>query len=343
MFYHQLEQAILWFCRQMSEDSWWSFSFHVYMFLAIVLACLVCGAVGSLVVSNRMSFFSDALAHCAFAGVALGILMALASGWTLAEVSHDRAFRTVAMVVFGIIFGILIALVREKTSLSNDTVIGVFFAGAIGLGAMLLKALSTRQYFPLEQFLFGEPSTAQAGDLEALIWLLAVTGVFLYVGYNEMVLASFSTSLARSRGVSTRLWHYGFIVLLGVIVNLCIQIVGVLLINAMLIVPAATAANWSRNMRQFFRNSVLLAIAVGVLGLWLALNVQIPDPPRSPLTFGVSGTIVVTSVLFFVLSMLTSPLVRLVRPRPGAAQPLQYSADGPRMVASGEPQRQPPA
>jgi zinc transport system permease protein len=343
MFYHHLEQAILWFSSLWPEDSIPSYPFYVRTVLAIVLACLVCGAAGSLVVGNRMSFFSDALAHCAFAGVALGFLLALFAGMSWAAIREDRLFLTSVMVGFGILIGILIAFVREKTSLSNDTVIGVFFAGAIGLGAMLLKAVSARGFINLEALLFGDPTLATELDLELLTWLLLLTGTFLWLGYNDMVFASFSTSLARSRGISTRLWDYGFIVLLGVIVNLCIQVVGVLLINAMLIVPAATAANWSRNMRQFFRNSVLLALLVGVLGFGISLFLQIPDPPREALRFGISGTIVVTSVLFFTLSMLTSPLSRLLRRAPAAPQPLQYSADGPRMVASGEPHRPPPA
>lgn len=340
MFYQQLEQAIYWFSDLISVSP-----LHVFPLLAILLVCLICGGVGSLVVGNRMAFFSDALAHCAFAGVALGILLALIFGRPLHEIRGDRFLLIGSMVGFGIVVGVLIALVREKTSLSNDTVIGVFFAGAMGLGAMLMTAVTQRGYFNLEAFLFGGAATAEALDLEILIWVVVFTGIFLSVGYNGMVFTSFSTSLARSRGVQTRLFHYLFIVLLGIIVNLAINIVGVLLINAMLIVPAATAANWSRNMRQFFLRTVVLAVLSGAIGVWLSHAIRIPDPsrPNDPLKFGVSGTIIVTSVLFFILSMLTFPRFRRGRRPPGPPESLHYSVNGPRMVASAEPEQAPPA
>src|SRR5262249_14770834 len=158
-----------------------------------------------------------------------------------------------------------------------------------------------------------DPTFATAEDLEMLFWLAILTALFLVFMYNHMVFGSFSSSLARSRRVPTRLSHYLFIVLLGIIVNLSIQTVGVLLINGLLIVPAATAANVSANMKQFFRRSVLIAFVVGGIGYWLSLVLSIPDPPRSPLRFGISGTIIVLSVLLFVLSMLIGPLRRLLR------------------------------
>jgi zinc transport system permease protein len=302
-----IDQVIQWFCHLWPQGSLPNLPFFVYPAVAILFVALVCGAVGSLVVGNRMSFFSDALAHCAFAGVALGIMLALLAGFQLADIRESRGFLTAVMVTFGIIVGVLIAFVREKTSLSSDTVIGVFFAGAVGLGAMLLKAVTSRGYYNLEMFLFGYPTDATADDIEWLFWLALLTGVFLY---NDSVFASFNTSLARSRGVRVRLCQYLFIMLLGIIVNLSIQIVGVLLINALLIVPAATAANLSRNMRQFFWFSVLTALGVAFFGYWLSLELKIPDPPREPLKFGVSGTIVVLSVLCFTASMLLGPWLR---------------------------------
>jgi zinc transport system permease protein len=292
-----------------------------------------------------MAFFSDALAHCAFAGVALGILLALVFGTPLTEIRESRYLITFVMIGFGIIVGVLIAFVRENTALSNDTVIGVFFAGAMGLGAMLLKAVSSRGYFNLENFLFGEPSTATAQDIELLLGLVILIGIFLCLLYNDMVFASFSPSLARSRRVPTRLAHYLFIVLLGIIVNLSIQIVGALLINGLLIVPAATAANVSTNMRQFFRRSVVIALLVGVGGYWLSLILRIPDPPREPLGFGIGGTIVVLSVLAFALSMLVRPASRLAK-RPFTKSPRASPLHNPPLVptmAKNEPRGVPPA
>src|SRR5262249_51898762 len=222
-----IDQVIEWFCHLWPQGTFPNLPYFVYPAVAILLVALVCGAVGSLVVGNRMSFFSDALAHCAFAGVALGIILALLAGFQLAEIRESKGFLTAVMVGFGIIVGVGIAFVREKTSLSSDTVIGVFFAGAIGLGAMLLKAVTSRGYYNLEMFLFGYPTDATAQEIEWLFWLVLLTAMFLVFLYNDSVFASFNTSLARSRGVRIRLCQYLFIMLLGVIVNLSIQIVGV--------------------------------------------------------------------------------------------------------------------
>src|SRR5215467_12752206 len=102
---------------------------NVHGLLAVVLVSLVCGSLGSLVVGNRMAFFSDALAHCAFAGVGLGLLISIFTE-TPDELLRQRI--TLVMVAFGVGIGILIAFVREQTGLANDTVIGVFYAGAVG-------------------------------------------------------------------------------------------------------------------------------------------------------------------------------------------------------------------
>src|SRR5205814_8771774 len=105
-------------------------------FISVVLVSLICGAISSLVLSNRMAFFSDALAHFAFAGVALGILM------NIAGLLANDDWIVPVMVLFGVMTGCGIAYVKQKTVLANDTIIGVFFAGAMGLGAVLLTAVT---------------------------------------------------------------------------------------------------------------------------------------------------------------------------------------------------------
>jgi zinc transport system permease protein len=268
--------------------------------IAIVLVSLISGGVGSLVVSNRMAFFSDALAHCAFAGMAFGLLIALIFD------ANDVAFRqwiTLIRVGFGVVFGLLIAYVDDKSSLPSDTVIGVFFAAALGLGAIFAK-VGNRRFNFLESFLFGSPLAAQAVDLLWLLVLLLFTIVFLFCCYNALVFGSFNASLARSRRVPSRLARYLFVVLLGVIVNLCQQTVGVLLINGLLIVPAATASNLSGNLRQMMWRSIALALFSGVVGLLLSVEINnILDRGRSRIEIGIGGTVLVLSVVIFGLSL----------------------------------------
>jgi zinc transport system permease protein len=283
--------------------------FDVGALLSVLLISTVCGLVGALVVGNRMAFFSDAMAHCAFAGISLGLIIALGMGFTT-QSDELQWLLPLIMAAFGALIGVGIAFVRENTGLASDTVIGVFFAGAIGFGAMILQGFSTRRSFDPERFLFGGPTFVQPLDLLILTILLLLTVVVLVWRYNQFVLASFNPSLARSRGVRVQMNNYLFVVLLALIVNFSITAVGVLLINALLIVPAATASNVSRDMRRMFRWTLGLSLVTGLAGLVISQRVSLPLGPGGPKQFGVSGTIICVGVLCFAASMAVAALKR---------------------------------
>jgi zinc transport system permease protein len=289
---------------------------NVLGLLAVILVSLICGGVGSLVVGNRTAFFSDALAHTAFAGISLGFLTAILFG-VLDRPGDFYDWATPIMVVFGILVGLAIAYVGERTSLANDTVIGVFFAGAMGFGAMLLKGISQLgKYFNPEEFLFGSPATVSSRGLQILFALAVLAAVLLGLLYNQLLFTTFNPSLARSRRVWVRLCSYQFIALLAVIINVCLRTVGALLINALLIVPAATASNLSRNLRQMFWATVGLSLAVGVAGYVLAYHLRVSLPSGKPLTFGSGGRIVVLSVVLFFASLALAGWQRRRAPAP---------------------------
>jgi zinc transport system permease protein len=310
-----LDHLVTAFTQWWPEGTYFSFGWNVYSALSITLVAIICGAVGSLVVANRMAFFSDALAHCAFAGAAFGLLLGLILG---ASDENFRQWILLIMIAFGVIVGLLIAFVQEKSGLPSDTVIGVFFAGAIGLGAIFVKTVGNRKYFNLESFLFGDPLLVQTSEILWLIVLLLLTWLFLILNYNTLVFASFNDSLAFSRQLRVRLCRYLFIALLGLIVNLCQQVVGVLLVNALLIVPAATAGNCARNMRQLFWGAISLGLFAGWAGAALNWEIVIPDPlaPSHRLAFGQGGVIVVINVLLFVVSMVAGPRLKARAAKP---------------------------
>jgi zinc transport system permease protein len=305
---HWLDRLIDAFTLMFPRDSFFSESYNVRALLALVLVSLSCGAVGSLVVGGRMAFFSDALAHCAFAGISIGFVFfeALVAHGQRAQPGQFWEWVTPIMILFGVLVGYGIVFIRTRTGLASDTVIGVFFAGSIGLAAMLRKILHRRELFSLEDFLFGDPLLVQGPDLVYLAGLLLFTAVLLGVLYNRLLLASFSNSLALSRRVPVRLVNYLFVMLLAVLVNLSLRCVGVLLINALLIVPAATAANVSRNMRQMFWLTILLCLAVSVGGQWIAHDVE----ARTRVPLGIPGVVILLSVLLFVVSMLLGHRIR---------------------------------
>src|SRR5260370_779646 len=189
-----LNQVIYVICNlPWPEGTIFTHDHNVRGILATLVVCFICGAMGSLVVGNRMAFFSDALAHCAFAGVGLGLLLCL-----LAETPDDlvRQRITLIMVCFGVSIGLLIAFVREQTGLASDTVIGVFYAGSIGLGAVVTRVVQRRRFFSIEDFIFGNPTSVQNWEVILLLGLAIGTAIFLGVMNNWLVLSSASPSPA---------------------------------------------------------------------------------------------------------------------------------------------------
>ncbi len=281
--------------------------------VAVILLGLTCGLVGAQVVGSRMAFFSDAMAHTAFAGVGVSLLLVvlLTGARSAADAEQFRWVVPFGAAAFGVAAGLGIAAVRDRTGLTNDTIIGVFFALAVGLGALFLPTVGKIVRYNPEVFLFGGLSSVGAGDLLALAVLLAVTAAFMCWRSNALSLASFNPSLARSRGLPVRRDGYLFIALLAVTVNLAVGILGALLINALLVVPAAAAANIGRNLRQVFWLTVAGSVGCGLAGVLLSSILVVPLAGER-VRFGPSGLAVVVCVGWFFLTM----LIAAVRGRP---------------------------
>jgi zinc transport system permease protein len=303
---HWLDVLLLRLASSAPENSFWAEDFNLRALLALVLVSLICGAVGSLVVGGRMAFFSDALAHCAFASVSIGFVVFTTLTVHVWPQAQFWDWVTVIMLTFGVLIGYSIVTVGDRTGLAGDTVIGVFFAGAIGLAALLRKIMQSRQLFSLEDFLFGDPLLVSASELVYLGLLALLVAVVLGLIYNHLLLVGFSPSLALSRNVPGRLSRYAFVILLALIVNLCIRTVGALLINALLVVPAATAVNVARNLRQLFWWTVGLCLACCLGGQWLSWEID----SRYRLKLGIPGAIVLLSVAFFVVTALFTSRLR---------------------------------
>lgn len=301
---HWLDQILNSFASNFSEGSFFNQVFNLRAMLALALVSVTCGAVGSMVVGSRMAFFSDALAHCAFAGVSLGYVIFELFILGARPKAEFWEWVTPIMVVFGVAVGAGIAYVRGQTGLASDTVIGVFFAFSLGFAAMLKNIINDRSVFSLEDFLFGDPLFVSASEILYMAGLAVFTWVFLFFFYNRMVFSSFNSSLALSRRFPVTILYYMFVILLALIVNLCLRYVGVLLINALLIVPAATAFNIGRNLREVFWITVLLSVFVCLAGLGASWELQV----RSGVKFGVSGTIVMLGVGLFFCSMIIGKL-----------------------------------
>jgi len=220
--------------------------------LALLLLTPLLALLGTMAVNQQMAFFSDALGHSALTGIGLGIVLGVSSD-------------LVAMLVFGVVWALLICYIKQTGAASTDTVISVFSSTSVAAGLLILsRGGGFAKYSAL---LIGDVLTVQPADL---LWLLIalIAGVILWAAmYNQLLLGSINASLARTRGVRTRLVECAFVVLVAVAVMLAIKWVGVMLINALLILPAAAGRNIARSSRQHALWSVLIALISGVGGL----------------------------------------------------------------------------
>ena len=278
--------------------------------IAVVLLGVTCGCIGSTVVGNRMAFFSDAMAHTAFAGVALAVLcvIVLFGVRTTLEAGPYLWVVLPVMVATGVVGAVLMTAARERTGLTNDTVIGVFFAASVGLAATIVPKVREYVNVDPEQFLYGSILLTGGEDIAYLFALCVLTVASVCWRYNAWAVAAINPSLAKSRGVAVRLDTYYFAVLLALVVNVSLQSVGVLLINALLVVPAAAAANVARNLRQVFAFTLLGTVGAGVVGLLISQNVTVPIGRGRGFEPGPSGTIVVVCVLGFFATMAVGSL-----------------------------------
>lgn len=231
---------------------WADYGFMRLALLAVLLMAPLLGGLGTVVVANRLAFFSEAIGHAAFTGIALGVILGLANPlWS--------------MIGFALLLTLAIAWVKRRGGLSSDTAIGLVMAFTVSLGIVILSRGGN--FARYTNFLIGDMLGINASDVAALAVLaLVAMGIFFTV-FNRILLASMSPSLARSRARHPAAAELLFACVLATVVTFSLPWIGILVINALLILPAAAARNLARNTREFFAWSVGIAALAGVLGL----------------------------------------------------------------------------
>ncbi|WP_094603667.1 High-affinity zinc uptake system membrane protein ZnuB [Sporomusa silvacetica DSM 10669] len=234
---------------------WLDHNFMKNALLAVLLVTPLFGLLGTMVVSNRMVFFSDSLGHGAFTGIAIGVLLGGIKPLT-------------ALVLFSLFFSIAITVIKNKSSVSTDTIIGVFSSTAIALGLMIMSHGGSFAKF--SSYLIGDLLSITPVDIGMLFGVFIGIVLLWLVIFNKILVISINPSLAASRGINTLLVEILFSSALAIVVAISIQWVGLLIINSMLVLPAAAARNVTSNVRQYHLVSVLFAIFAGVAGLILS-------------------------------------------------------------------------
>ena len=258
--------------------------------LGLLLLSPMTAMLGIHVLDFRMAFFSDAVGHSAFAGLALGFILG--------------APPQTAALVFGVAIGIAIMGAQRRSGLSPDAAIGIVFSAVVAFGlAVVSRAPSLSR--DIQQYLYGDILTIAEGELTILVLLFAILCVFEFWGWNRLLTVALSPSLARIQGRSTGLWQYMFAAILALAVMFCVRAVGVLLVTAMLIVPAAAGRKLAWNMRGLFWWSIVVSVSSSFIGLLLSA--------QEWLATASGATIVLVACVWFAASCLWERIRRKAR------------------------------
>lgn len=221
--------------------------------LALLLMAPLFGILSTMIVTGRMSFFSDALGHSAFTGIAIGSILGLTAPlW--------------AAVVFSILFALLFSWVRSRSNQAADTLIGVFSSTAVALG-IFVATLGGGSFTKYNKYLIGDILSVTRSEIGMLALVLLGILLFWVLFSNRLSLMAIHPQLASSRGLPVGLSQTLFTAAIAVVVTLSISSVGLLILNSLLVLPAASARNVARNLREYHLFSVVFALIAGVGGL----------------------------------------------------------------------------
>ena len=228
--------------------------------LAVLVISPLFGLLSTMVVTNRMSFFSDALGHSAFTGIAIGTLCGLADPLWMA-------------VLLAAAFALLFTYVRRKSHMASDTVIGVFSSTAVALG-IFIATLDGGSFTKFNSLLIGDILSVEPAKIGLLAVILLVVVLLWLASFNGLMLSSIHPALADSRGVQVFWQEAVFSMAIAVVVTVSMTWVGLLVINSLLVLPAAAGRNLAQNMRQFHLISILAAIVAGIAGLMTSYHIS---------------------------------------------------------------------
>ena len=221
--------------------------------LAIIIIAPLFGLTSTMVVTGRMSFFSDALGHSAFTGIAIGCICGI-------------SMPTLVAVIFAVAFALLFSFVRSKSNQTADTLIGVISSAAVALG-IFISTLGGNSFTKYNNYLVGDILSVTPVEIGCLAIVFVAILIFMLLCGNRLTLSAIHPALASSRGFSPAVYQTAFSTAVAVVVTLSISWVGLLILNSLLVLPAAAARNISRNLRQYHAFSVIFALVAGLGGL----------------------------------------------------------------------------
>lgn len=249
--------------------------------IGAILMGALCPLLGVFVVIRRLAFFGDAIAHSAFTGIALGIILGIGP--------------SVGAISFAVLVAAGMGTLQARSRIPSDTIIGVFFSGAAALGILMIGMMQGYRT-SLFAYLFGDILGMGWADVWGAAILLGTVAVLVATLRRPLLQIALNRDLAAVQGVRVEALEYTLFLMLAVTVAVSMKLVGIILVTALLVVPAAAARNLSGSIRQMFLWSVGLGVAASVLGLAASYWMDTASGP----------TIVLICVAFFVVSLAKS-------------------------------------
>ena len=256
--------------------SWIEFTFMKNAFLAILMIAPLFGLIGTMIVNNKMSFFSDALGHSALTGIAIGVMLGM-----------DNYI--ISMMAFAILFAIGISMIIQSGVSSSDTIIGVFSSSGVALGIVILSM--NGGFSRYSSYLVGDVLSITQKEIVSLALVLVIVLIVWFLPFNKLMLASLNSDLALSKQVNVVFYKNIFVLLVALIVTFSIKWVGMLIINSLLVLPAASAKNVVNNIRDYHIVSVVFSLFSGITGLILSYYIG---------TSAGATIVLISSVIFFI-------------------------------------------
>ncbi len=244
--------------------SLFSYDFMINALLAVLLIGPLFALLGTMIVMKKMAFFSDALGHSAFTGVAVGVILGIASS-------------EISMIGFAVIFALILNHIKKRNPDNVDTIISVFASVATALGLCVLSFGGN--FSEYSSLLVGDILSISKKEILYLLIIFIATIVFICFAINWLNAISINATVARSHNIKVQLIEDIFAVIIAITVMLSIRWVGLLLVNALLILPAASSRNISENMREYVGYSVVFSLFSGLLGLFVSYFINIATGP----------------------------------------------------------------
>jgi zinc transport system permease protein len=240
-----------------------------------------------------MAFFSQAVGNAALTGVAIGVI-----------IGESYTAPYVSMFSFCLLFGLLLNFARNRTKMSSDTLIGVFLSISLAIGATALLWVSAKvNTHILDTVMFGSILTVNDTDISVLLVTALLTAATALPLFNQMLLASFNPGLAHVRGIKVHLLEYVFVLLITILTVACVKIIGAVLVEALLLIPAAAARNLNRSIRGFVWWSIAFSTVSCLVGIYAPMRFDLPVPS--------GGAIILTAAAIFLVTM----IIRMLMPR----------------------------